>query len=135
MKFLKELFLINLNYFLAIKKIAAISICTMKLAEPVLSRSTAKNRILDITAPFTNGVFKDTREQAEKLYGALLVNGAKVELVKEKTSEGHSESGFVLIRQFVNVTACGHVFKLVCVHCLCDVGTSREYGDLCFYTV
>jgi hypothetical protein len=105
----------------------------MKLSEPVLSRITAKNRILTIALPFTKGIFKNTREQAEKLYGALTVNGAKIEMAKEEI--GEEANGFSSIRQFVNVHACGHSFKLVCVHCLCDVGTARAYGDLCFYSV
>lgn len=105
----------------------------MKLSELVLSKVTAKNRILSIALPFTKGIFKNTREQAEKLFGALLVNGAKVDLTKEEM--GEETNGFSSIRQFVTVSACGHSFKLVCVHCLCDVGTARAYGDLCFYTV
>jgi hypothetical protein len=105
----------------------------MKLNDLVISRVTGKNRILDIALPFTKGIFKNTREQAEKLYGALIANGATIEMVKEDM--GESVNGFGSIRQFVNVTACGHTFKLVCVHCLCDVGTARSYGDLCFYSV
>lgn len=105
----------------------------MNLAQPVISRATAKNRLLAVSLPFTKGIFKDTREQAERLFGALLTYGAKVEMIKEETGEATGE-GFASIRQFVNVSACGHTFKLVCVHCLCDVGTSRAYGDLCFYS-
>lgn len=104
----------------------------MKLASPVISKFTAKNRLLDIALPYTKGVFKDTREQAEKLYGALLVNGAKVDLTKEEN--GIETNGFNSIRQFLTITVCGHSLKLVCVHCLCDVGTQRAYGDLCFYS-
>ena len=105
----------------------------MKLASPVISKSTAKNRLLDIALPYTKGIFKDTREQAEKLYGSLLVNGAKIELTKEET--GEETNGFNSIRQFLTISACGHTLKLVCVHCLCDVGTANAYGDLCFYSV
>lgn len=103
----------------------------MILNQPVISRSTAKNRLLSIAGPFTKGIFKDTREQAERLYGALLTNGAKVELIKEDVGEPNENFGS--IRQFVNVTACGHNFNLVCVHCLCGTGTDSAYGDLCFY--
>ncbi len=104
----------------------------MNLATPVVSRATAKNRLLSVSLPFTKGVFKDTREQAERLFGALMTYGAKVEMTKEDV--GEPTGGFSSIRQFVQVVAGGHTFKLVCVHCLCDVGTPRAYGDLCFYS-
>ncbi len=105
----------------------------LNLSDSVLSRATAKNRLLTVSLPLTKGIFRNTREQAEKLFGVLLTYGAKVELTKEDIGETTKE-GFASIRQFVTVTVCGHVFKLVCVHCLCDVGTVRAYGDLCFYT-
>ena len=105
----------------------------MKLASTCLSRITAKNRLLAVAEPYTRGVFKNTREQAEKLFGALIAEGAQVEMKREDM--GEENNGFNSIRQFVRITVCnGHAFDLVLVHCLCDVGTPRAYGDLCFYT-
>lgn len=105
----------------------------MKLIEPCLSRITAKNRLLSISEPFTRGIFKNTREQAEKLFGALTAQGAKVEMLSEDI--GEAQNGMNSIRQFVRVSVCnGHVFDLVLVHCLCNIGQSSEYGDLSFYT-
>lgn len=105
----------------------------MKLASPCVSKITAKNRLLSVSEPFTRGTFKDTREQAEKLFAALVANGATVQMTSEDI--GKPFNGFGSIRQFVRVNACGHSFNLVLVHCLCDIGTQRAYGDLSFYTV
>ena len=101
------------------------------LSEPVLSRVTAKNRLLSVAGPFTNGVFKDTREQAERLYSVLLTYGAKIELIREDMESRESSSS---IRQYLNIEVCGHALKFVCVHCLSEAKTSNFYGDLCFYS-
>jgi hypothetical protein len=107
---------------------------TLRLASPVLTPATAKSRIMDSAAPFTRGIFRDTREQAESLFSALVADGAQITLIDSAEKKDiQPDTGAVSIRQFLTVHACGHSFPFVLVHCLCDTGKPNAYGDLCFY--
>ncbi len=98
-----------------------------------VSRYTAHSRICRVANPITRGTFRDTREQAEKLFAHLVGHGAAVELEKEDI--GTETNGFNSIRQFVRIDACGHSFLFVLVHCIVRNGDGSTYGDLCFYAV
>ena len=98
-----------------------------------VSRYTAHSRICKIAHPLTRGVFRDSREQAEKLFASLVGHGATVTMEKEDI--GTETNGFNSIRQFVRIGAGGHSFLFVVVHCIVRNGDGSTYGDLCFYAV
>ncbi len=106
---------------------------TLPLQTLCVSRRTAHNRICDVAHPLTIGIFRDSREQAERLFARLVSCGATVTM--EKEDSGTETNGFNSIRQFVRIGAGGHSFLFVVVHCIVRNGDGSTYADLCFYAV
>lgn len=104
------------------------------LSTPCLSRITAKSRIFRVTHAFTTGVTKDTRELAEMLFNSIKSEGGTVQMLHEENTH-ICPNGLASFRQFIRVEAGGHKFDFVVVHCISDIGTNAQHGDLCFYEI